>query len=672
MGIQTVQPDIYFSVAIDGHEEANDGSVVVYGIPCKPNTLDVDGQIVDPAWLKGALTRWYQTGPNIREMHQPSAVGVGTNLDWQDDTPYLSAKIVDPVAAKKVREGVYRAFSIGVKNHVLKLNDPQAPNGRIVGGDIVETTICDRPAIPGADILDFKADLFKIASAISPTEVLDHQHGVVWERRTLDLPYEGDDMAKTASGDVAKRDMDPDVGGGVDRDKIPAEDFAGKDRSYPIVEPKNVHDAAQSIGRAGADNYSPAELRENIIRIAKRKGPSFVAELPEAWKDDKEDKVADATDEKMVDAATELKAADGDAEKDAEGEKPNPLAAFEEKAARSVFCADCQKSVEIENGKTFEHDGHSFLVGKDAAGHDLTKFIAPGEAKSAVDEAAAEAALEAIDAIADNALDDGDEDEPEAGASHEVVDETAAVPAAPAPSFGEDASMDYSADSDVVKAALASLLLEAGIDLGKIGRRMAKSRLDRMHAAIDELKSLAAELGDDDGLAKSAQAGNDLYTRMEACVSEIQSLARQMAFPGSDVEDTEEGGSDMGRASEINPADMSLKRAVEPDMKKTTDTPMVPAQDQLQVLAKAVAAELEKATAPLVERLGKVEHTLVPPSPPVLSVEERESAFVGKQADARRMATEEALAELRKMSDTEREHALAALLANNPAWRGPQ
>src|SRR6202034_3528133 len=35
-----------------------------------------------------------------------------------------------------------------------------------------------------------------------------------------------------------KRKMDPDVGGGVDRDKIPAEDFAGKDRSFPIVTPQ--------------------------------------------------------------------------------------------------------------------------------------------------------------------------------------------------------------------------------------------------------------------------------------------------------------------------------------------------------------------------------------------------------------------------------------------------
>jgi hypothetical protein len=63
-------------------------------------------------------------------------------------------------------------------------------------------------------------------------------------------------------------------------------DFAGKGRSYPIETPEDVHDAAQSIGRAGDDNYDTDTLRKNIIRIAKRKGDAFVARLPEEWKKD--------------------------------------------------------------------------------------------------------------------------------------------------------------------------------------------------------------------------------------------------------------------------------------------------------------------------------------------------------------------------------------------------
>jgi hypothetical protein len=78
---------------------------------------------------------------------------------------------------------------------------------------------------------------------------------------------------------------DPNVGGGVDRAKLPAADFAGKNRSYPIVTPGDVADAAAAIGRAGSDNYSADELKRRIIAIAKRKGPSFLAKLPKAWRD---------------------------------------------------------------------------------------------------------------------------------------------------------------------------------------------------------------------------------------------------------------------------------------------------------------------------------------------------------------------------------------------------
>jgi len=85
---------------------------------------------------------------------------------------------------------------------------------------------------------------------------------------------------------LAERQMDKNVGGGVDRDKIPDEDFAGKNRSFPIVRPGDVADAAASIGRAGPDNYSTDELKRRIIAIAKRKGKAFVAQLPEKWQEE--------------------------------------------------------------------------------------------------------------------------------------------------------------------------------------------------------------------------------------------------------------------------------------------------------------------------------------------------------------------------------------------------
>jgi hypothetical protein len=80
---------------------------------------------------------------------------------------------------------------------------------------------------------------------------------------------------------VAKRDFDPNVGGGVDRDRIPDEDFAGPDRSFPIVTPADVSDAVHSLGRTKHDRDA---IKRRIIEIARRKGPEFEAELPESWK----------------------------------------------------------------------------------------------------------------------------------------------------------------------------------------------------------------------------------------------------------------------------------------------------------------------------------------------------------------------------------------------------
>lgn len=70
-----------------------------------------------------------------------------------------------------------------------------------------------------------------------------------------------------------------------ERDEASASDFAGKNRSFPILKPEDVAAAAASLGRAGSDNYSTEQIKANIIRIAKRKGAAFVAKLPAAWKE---------------------------------------------------------------------------------------------------------------------------------------------------------------------------------------------------------------------------------------------------------------------------------------------------------------------------------------------------------------------------------------------------
>lgn len=67
----------------------------------------------------------------------------------------------------------------------------------------------------------------------------------------------------------------------AERDKADGSSFAGKGKSFPILKPADIAAAVHAMGRAGSDNYGPAQLKANIIRIAKAKG--WEDELPKAW-----------------------------------------------------------------------------------------------------------------------------------------------------------------------------------------------------------------------------------------------------------------------------------------------------------------------------------------------------------------------------------------------------
>ncbi len=70
----------------------------------------------------------------------------------------------------------------------------------------------------------------------------------------------------------------------ADRNAASEDSFAGKGKSYPILKPGDVGAAVHAMGRAGSGNYGMAQLKANIVRIAKAKGWS--SELPKAWRGD--------------------------------------------------------------------------------------------------------------------------------------------------------------------------------------------------------------------------------------------------------------------------------------------------------------------------------------------------------------------------------------------------
>jgi hypothetical protein len=139
----------YFS--IEKSDKQPDGTLMVYG-KATDDSIDIDQQICDAAWLDRAMPAWFKSGGNIREQHSSIAAGVAKEYEVKADGHYIMAHVVDPVSVKKVDAGVLRGFSIGIKSPRV-VRDQKAANGRIIDGQIVEVSLVDRPANPNCQLV---------------------------------------------------------------------------------------------------------------------------------------------------------------------------------------------------------------------------------------------------------------------------------------------------------------------------------------------------------------------------------------------------------------------------------------------------------------------------------------------------------------------------------------
>jgi len=151
--------------AITKADEQPDGTMFVYG-KATDESIDADLQIVDNAWMKSAMPDWMSAGGNIREQHSSIAAGVATELEEKADGFYIRAHVVDPTSVLKVKHGVLKGFSIGVRGARV-VRDEKAIGGRIVGGTVVEVSLVDRPANPNAKLMLAKADDLGKLTAVS-------------------------------------------------------------------------------------------------------------------------------------------------------------------------------------------------------------------------------------------------------------------------------------------------------------------------------------------------------------------------------------------------------------------------------------------------------------------------------------------------------------------------
>lgn len=214
----TTQKLTYVGFAeIEKVEDQDDGSVLVTGI-ASDETLDGDRQICDYAWSSKALKKWLETGGNIRSQHNPSLLpaGVGIEVETNDvaKSSTVTAHVVEPTAVRLVKAKALRAFSIGIANpRVIK--DVTAPGGRIVGGEIVETSLVDRPSNPSCGI-----KLMKGGDGVFAVDTWDSGFVAKDDKSNDDSKDDSDDGDDNASDATppGDGDTDSDDAGGDDND----------------------------------------------------------------------------------------------------------------------------------------------------------------------------------------------------------------------------------------------------------------------------------------------------------------------------------------------------------------------------------------------------------------------------------------------------------------------
>lgn len=274
------------SIPLFKFEDGPDGSVYVWG-KATDGTLDRDDQIIDPAFAEKSLRAWFETGANVRVMHSSGLypAGKGVELVSKDGAQWLRAHIVEPTAVKLVKAGVLSAYSVGIARPRI-IRDNLAKGGRVIDGETVEVSLVDRPANPecGLVLAKMAGHTVELLGGEMLGEVPAGRPAVP-SPATLaaDLIKAGHAAGAVGPDGVVKRDFDPAVGGGVDRDKLSPSDFVFSDeRAFPIVTPGDVPDAVSSWGRYEG-GHSFKAFKRQLTALATRRGEAFVAKLPKEW-----------------------------------------------------------------------------------------------------------------------------------------------------------------------------------------------------------------------------------------------------------------------------------------------------------------------------------------------------------------------------------------------------
>jgi phage head maturation protease len=206
LGLALAGPNSMFVPFMKVNEEQH----MVFGY-ASTEKRDVQGEIVRLDAIERALPD-YMRFANIREMHQPSAVGIAKEANVDRKGLYVGAHVVDDRAWTKCKAGVYKGFSIGGK---VTARDPD-DKSVITGLNLTEISLVDRPANPEAIYTVVKFDdgvALPMPLQKWDCGVSDHQHfgkneaiGCMRDRmeaRAADVGRVLDELAKRSTHSVA-------------------------------------------------------------------------------------------------------------------------------------------------------------------------------------------------------------------------------------------------------------------------------------------------------------------------------------------------------------------------------------------------------------------------------------------------------------------------------------
>jgi len=272
-------------------ETTDDGGRLVEGFGTL-EVVDKAGEIIDYPSTVEAFARWSSeieraTGGkskgNIREMHQP--VAVGKIIDWREGTREVDGKTVKGIytsvrvppgqtaTIEKIDEGILTGFSIGGR-YAKRWYDPTVKAHRFTP-EFAEQSLVDNPAVPGAtfDMVKSAPDGgFELADWLVPLAKADAGDGE-GEKAKLNEAAEARAKEYGIAFKDGKGHLTPPAGYPTD----PADYGDPVNFKYPI-DSKHLEAAPPFFNRDGqqeAGGYTAEEWAKIGKRIADRAGEGY-------------------------------------------------------------------------------------------------------------------------------------------------------------------------------------------------------------------------------------------------------------------------------------------------------------------------------------------------------------------------------------------------------------